>query len=243
MASNTVRLTIITDFVCANCCITEHELLNAITYCRDTLNLPLSFELEHLPFRLINTASLSDNGPKIDKRTFMTQWIGKERFLKIESAIAKWGDEKGIPIKFHGVMSQSTRAHRLCQKAFRIGGPELQTPVLFALFKAYLEESKDIADNNVLADLAENVGMMTRGEALKFLESDELEKEIHEMCAAARSRGIAGVPMTIINGKWAITGSQSADVYIQIFKRLAAAICTSPSTPLHTPTMNTEIRT
>ena len=136
--------------------------------------------------------------------------------------------------QFHGVMSQSTRAHRLCQKAYRIGGQELQVPALCALFKAYLEDGQDIADNNVLADIAQNVGMMPKNEvnlifqmilshfdpkfnqALRFLESDELEKEVNDMCTAARSKGITGVPITIIDGKWAVTGGQSADVYIQV---------------------------
>jgi hypothetical protein len=140
--------------------------------------------------------------------------------------------------QFHGVMSQSTRAHRLCQKAYRIGGQELQVPAICALFKAYLEDGQDIADNNVLADIAQNVGMMPKNEvnlifqmilshfdpmfnqALRFLESDELEKEVDDMCTAARSKGITGVPITIIDGKWAVTGGQSADVYIQVNKCL-----------------------
>lgn len=59
-------------------------------------------------------------------------------------------------------MSQSTRAHRLSRKAFKIGGQELQLPVLTALFKTHLEEEKDIADFDVLAEVAESVGMMSK---------------------------------------------------------------------------------
>lgn len=32
----------------------------------------------------------------------------------------------------------------------------------------------------------------------------------------ARSKGITGVPMTIIDGKWAVSGGQSSDVFIQV---------------------------
>ncbi|KAK2460990.1 hypothetical protein APHAL10511_007460 [Amanita phalloides] len=236
MATRVVKLTIITDFVCANCCVTQHELLNAITYCKDNLDLPLAFELEHLPFRLINPTCLSENGPKIDRRSFMSQWIGQERFLSFEKAISKWSEEKGIPIKFQGVMSQSTRAHRLCQKAYKLGGQNLQLPVIVALFKAYLEDSQDIADNNVLANIAEKAGVMLKDEALRFLESDELDKEVNDMCTAARSKGITGVPITIIDGKWAVTGGQSADVYIQIFKKLAATGACTAASPLPSAT-------
>ncbi|KAF8982230.1 hypothetical protein BDQ17DRAFT_1437990 [Cyathus striatus] len=43
------------------------------------------------------------------------------------------------------------------------------------------------------------------------------------MCEAARAGGISGVPVIIIDGKWAVSGGQSSDVFIQIFKKLAAA--------------------
>jgi hypothetical protein len=53
-------------------------------------------------------------------------------------------------------------------------------------------------------------------QAVAFLESDELEKEVKTMCDEARSKGITGVPMTIIDGKWAVSGGQSSDVFIQV---------------------------
>lgn len=224
MANRVVKLTVVNDFVCANCCIGQHELLSAISYCQDTLHLPLSFELEHMPFRLISTECLSDNQPaasKVDKASFYINRYGKDKFGTVESAIAKWAKEKGIPIGFKGPMVQSTRAHRLAVKAHKLGGQSLQLPVLCRIFKASLEECKDISDVNVLADIAVASKMMTREEALTFLNSTELETEVNDKCEKAKKAGITGVPVTIINGRWAITGGQSSDVFIQIFQRLA----------------------
>lgn len=114
MSTRVVKLTIINDFVrsvvsafntaterlqvCPNCCIGQHELLTAISTCKDTLHLPLSFELEHMPFRLISPACLSEDSPKVDKSTFYSHRYGKERFSSFENAINKWADEKGIPM-------------------------------------------------------------------------------------------------------------------------------------------------
>ena len=36
------------------------------------------------------------------------------------------------------------------------------------------------------------------------------------MCDDARSKGITGVPVIIIDGKWAISGGQPSDVFIQV---------------------------
>ncbi|KAF8149833.1 thioredoxin-like protein [Crassisporium funariophilum] len=239
MAARVVRLTVITDFVCASCCVGQHELLNAIAYCKDTLQLPLAFELEHLPFRLINPSILTEDAPKVEREDFLQKHIGKERFNKLQAAISKWAEEKGIPLSFRGVMSQTTRAHRLCQKAYKLGGQNLQVPLLCAVFKAHMEEGKDIADINVLADLAESTGTMSKQEAVAFLKSDELEKEVNAMCEDAKSKGITGVPMTIIDGKWAVSGGQSSDVFIQIFKKLAAAGVHSAPSPFSAPVMET----
>ncbi|KAF5371845.1 hypothetical protein D9615_009544 [Tricholomella constricta] len=246
MTNRVVKLTIVNDFVCPNCCIGQHELLTAISHCKDTLKLPLSFELEHMPFRLVSDACLPEGTTKVDKSTFYEKRIGKDKFTTFENAISKWANEKGIPISFRGVMSQSTRAHRLALKAGKIGGQKLQLPILCGVFKANLEESKDIADIDVLAEIAECTGMMTKDEAIKFLESEELEKEVNQMCEKARTIGITGVPMTIIDGRWAVSGGQSSDVFVQIFKKLAAAgispsgVYSAPS-PFPAPVMETNI--
>ena len=61
-------------------------------------------------------------------------------------------------------MSQSTRAHRLSQQAFKTGGQEMQISVILAVFKAYLQDEKDIADIDLLSDLAEQNNVMSKNE-------------------------------------------------------------------------------
>lgn len=63
---------------------------------------------------------------------------------------------------FKGFASQTTRAHRLCEKAYQLGGQDLQTPLLTAIYKAHMEEGQDIAEIAVLADIADNAGTMSR---------------------------------------------------------------------------------
>lgn len=36
------------------------------------------------------------------------------------------------------------------------------------------------------------------------------------MMQEARINGVTGVPFTVIDGKWAVSGGQSADVYVQV---------------------------
>jgi predicted DsbA family dithiol-disulfide isomerase len=63
---------------------------------------------------------------------------------------------------FKGFVSQTTRAHRLCQKAYQLGGQDFQIPMLKAIYKAHMEEGQDISEIAVLADIAEDTGTMSK---------------------------------------------------------------------------------
>jgi len=217
-----VKLNVINDLICPNCAVGQHELLSAISHCKDDLKLPLEFQIEFLPFRLINTTLLpQDHEPKVEKKEFFSTIFGADKFAQLDESITKWGTEKGVPLSFRGVVCQSTRAHRLSRKAFRLGGMDMQLPYLQAIFRVHLQEAKNVEDIDVLSDVAVEVGMMTKAEAIAFLKSDELEAEVNTMCDAARAKGITGVPLTVIDGKWALSGGQSSEVFVQIFKKLA----------------------
>ncbi|KAE9408485.1 thioredoxin-like protein [Gymnopus androsaceus JB14] len=231
-----VKLTVINDVVCPNCNIGQHELIGAISYCQDTLQLPLTFEIEFLPFRLIPTRLLPDdnNAPKVSKEDFFTNTVGKEPYAAMQASVMKWSKEKNIPIAFKGLVSQSTRAHRISRKAYQLGGQNKQLPFLCAVFRAYLEEGKDVADVDVLSDICEQTGVMSKQEAIDFLDSNELLDEVNMMCEKVRSK-VTGVPLTIIDGKWCVQGGQSSEIFIQIFKKLAYAGVHAAPSPFAAP--------
>jgi hypothetical protein len=96
-----------------------------------------------------------------------------------------------------------------------LGGQDKQLPYICAVFRAYLEEDKDVADFDVLSDIAEQTGVMSKQEALDFLNSDELLEEVNAMFDTARPK-VTGVPLAIIDGKWCVQGGQSSEVFVQV---------------------------
>jgi len=56
-------------------------------------------------------------------------------------------------------------------------------------------------------------------QAMAFFHTDELEAEVSKVADAARAKGITGVPITVIDGKWAVSGGQSSDVFVQASSR------------------------
>jgi predicted DsbA family dithiol-disulfide isomerase len=49
-------------------------------------------------------------------------------------------------------------------KAYEIGGPAAQCSLITPIFRAYYEDDLDISDPDVLADAAEQAGIMTKAE-------------------------------------------------------------------------------
>lgn len=53
-------------------------------------------------------------------------------------------------------------------------------------------------------------------QAVAFLNSNELEAEVNQLCDKARAMGITGVPVIVIDGKWAVKGGHSSEVFVQV---------------------------
>lgn len=69
-------------------------------------------------------------------------------------------------------MSQTIRAHRLCRKAYELGGQELQEKYLDVVFNAYFTEGKNIGDIDTLAELSEEVGIMSKDKVRRVIRPD-----------------------------------------------------------------------
>ena len=64
-------------------------------------------------------------------------------------------------------------------------------------------------------------------QAIAFLESDELLDEVERMMNEARRKGVNGVPFVVIDGKWAVSGGQTAEVYAQVCNAAYAPSCSN----------------
>jgi len=231
MSKRVVKLIVISDFACPWCFVAQRELQNAVAQCS---NLPISFEVEYRPFLLHSTVPAEP----IDKNEWVGRKIGRERWEGCKLMATERGEAVGINFSFSGPVCLTTPAHRLMTKAYEIGGPSAQSAVITPIFRAYYEDDLDISDPEVLADAAVQATIMSKAEALSFLNSDECLAKVNHQVAEARAKGVTGVPFTIIDGKWAVSGGQSAPVFVKIFSKLADTPASPPSqssTPVPVP--------
>jgi predicted DsbA family dithiol-disulfide isomerase len=96
-------------------------------------------------------------------------------------------------------------------------GPEYHD----AVYRAYWQEGRSIDDIDVLAEIAQKLGM--DGAAFRAaLDSRELNVLVNVDIDQARRYGITGVPALVFNNKYLVSGAQPYDVLKDVVKQIEA---------------------
>ncbi len=207
------KLDIISDPICPWCYIGKTKLDRALEKHPEH-----DLVIEWHPFQLNPT--MEPEG--MDRREYLeTKFGGKEGAVRVYGAIAEAAEAAGIEINFEGIKRtpSTLNAHRLLHWAALEGK---QNAVVDRLFKAYFREGQDISDHDVLVDIAANAGMdaeVTR----RLLESDADAKDIQDRDAAARERGVSGVPCFVIGNHYVVQGAQDTALWEKVISELSDA--------------------
>ncbi len=160
---------------------------------------------------------------KRDVKENMYESLAKKYGMSIEQAkastdnVVQIAKTVGLDYKMDTIILTNTfDAHRLAMFAKKNG---LMNEMTERLLHAYFTESKHIGDHETLADLAEEVGL-DRGEVMEMLASDDFSNEVREDQQLARQFGISSVPFFIINRKYALSGAQPTDTFVQALQKV-----------------------
>jgi len=110
-------------------------------------------------------------------------------------------------------------AHRLLAWAKE---KNAQATLKLVLLKAYFTDGKNIADRNVLAELARQAGL-DGAEADEVLVSDRFAQEVKEEETLWARRGISSVPAVIVNDRYLISGGQPPEVFEEQLRAILAS--------------------
>lgn len=97
----------------------------------------------------------------------------------------------------------------------------LQDRVKERFLLAYFTQGLDISDPQVLTDLATEVGLPASRVA-EVLASTAYERAVQQDQAQAQAYGANGVPFTVIDGRYGISGAQPVEVFIDAIERALA---------------------
>jgi len=102
-------------------------------------------------------------------------------------------------------------AHRLTQYAKSVGKDQ---KLAEKLFYSYYTDAKLISDHDTLADIAESVGMNGDESMAVLHDPSKYASEVRSEEATAKQLAITGAPFFVIDRKYAISGAQPTEVFI-----------------------------
>ena len=116
------------------------------------------------------------------------------------------------------ILTNTFDAHRLTMFAEKQG---LMKEMTERILHAHFTESKHIGDHETLTELAVEVGL-DREAVEQMLASDEMAEAVRADEQEAQQIGVTGVPYYLINKKYALTGAQPTELFVQALNQVIA---------------------
>ncbi|RLQ86699.1 DsbA family oxidoreductase [Planomicrobium sp. Y74] len=165
--------------------------------------------------------------PTIDRdvKENMYEKLANKYGMSIEQAIAntqnmvQMANEVGLDYQMDTLILTNTfDAHRLTMFAKEHG---LMTEMTERILHAYFTESKHIGDHETLTDLAAEVGL-DRAAVSQMLASDDMADAVRADEKEGQQIGVNGVPFYLVNKKYALTGAQPTELFVQALEQVIA---------------------
>lgn len=203
-------IAIVSDIVCPWCFIGKARLEAALAQHELTNRVAITW----LPYEL--NPDMPPEG--MDRTEYLDRKFGPGKRREIELRLSEAGLESGVTFNWARVTkSVNTRmAHMLVAAASTVQrGGEMKA----ALFRAYFQDGRDIGDPETLVAIAVELGFEETA-ARDELANGELRETVIGLEEHARKVGVTGVPFFIIDGKLAVSGAQTGDVWAQVFRQV-----------------------
>jgi predicted DsbA family dithiol-disulfide isomerase len=131
------------------------------------------------------------------------------------------GADVGIDFRWSGMRRANTfDAHRLLAWALHEHGADQQRALKLRLLHAYFTDGLDVADREVLASLAGDVGLDPDA-AATLLASDAEAEFVHAERAEAYGNGITAVPTFVIEGEWMLQGAHETEKWVKALTHIS----------------------
>lgn len=147
--------------------------------------------------------------------------IPQEQAVDMFNNVTQVAAEVGLDFKLdQSVVANSFKAHRVIQLAKTLNlGDEIEE----ALFRIHFMEGKNIDDEQVLTDTAKNIGIPASAVQSLF-NGDDFDSEVRIDQLEAQRIGIRGVPFFVFDDKYAVSGAQAPEIFLQTLEKAYESI-------------------
>lgn len=142
--------------------------------------------------------------------------VNREQAVAMNQQVTQMAKNAGLDYHFEkAVIANSFKAHRVIQLAKTKG---LGDAIEERLFRAYFTEGKNFGDIQTLIELGKEIGL-SETEVNKALHNDEYAYRVKQDIQEAQEIGVRGVPFFVFNRRYAVSGAQPADAFLETLNK------------------------
>ncbi|MCC6702404.1 MAG: DsbA family oxidoreductase [Fluviicola sp.] len=209
-----MKIEIWSDIMCPFCYIGKRHLEQALTHFPE-----LEVNIEWKSFQLDPSIS-SQPGKDVYSYLAERKGMSVSDSKQMHQQVANRAKEVGLDYHFDkAVIANSFNAHRLIQLAKTKGCGDSMEEVFF---KAYFTDGADLADIDQLMQLGIKAGLNPL-DIKETIDNEGFTTAIQQDIVEAQQIGVSGVPFFVFDRKYAISGAQPIDVFINTIRQLIAS--------------------
>ena len=208
-----MKVEIWSDVMCPFCYIGKRRFEKAVK----ALNLD-NIEIEYKSF-LLDASIKTDTSISTQQHLAQAKGLSMEEVEKMHKQVTEMAKGEDLNFDFDkSIVANSINAHRILHLAKQEGK---QDEVKELLLKAHFEEGKNIDDTSTLKSLTEMAGI-SKDKCNDVLNSDAFSENVKADIQKAKDIGVQGVPFFVLEGKYAISGAQSVEVFVGALEKAGA---------------------
>jgi predicted DsbA family dithiol-disulfide isomerase len=204
-----MKVEVWSDIMCPFCYIGKRNYESALSKFENRDNI----EIEWRSFQLDPT--IPKNSPvKVNVYKYLAdkKGISYEQSTKMHEQVIQMAKNAGLDYRFDkAIVANSFDAHRMIQLAKEKGLGDASEE---RLFRAYFTEGKDFGDHETLVSLGKEIGLPAE-EIKSALVNDVYAEKVEQDIQEAAEIGIQGVPFFVFDRKYAVSGAQPPEHFLQ----------------------------
>lgn len=208
-----MKIDVWSDFVCPFCYIGKRRLEQAL----EQFPQQDAIKIEFKSFELDQNAAIYA-GKSIHEAIAKKYNMSVEEAKQTNAGLSQQAEGVGLTFDFESMKPTNTfKAHRLAKYAKSLGKEAALTE---KLLQGYFTDGANISENDTLVRIAVTA-CLEKADVLAVLNNETaFADEVRADEALAQQYGVTGVPFFVLNNKYAISGAQPVETFIEAIAKV-----------------------
>ena len=212
------------DVMCPWCALGYTQFAKTVSLLKEEI----AIEVRWMPFEL--NPHLPPEGRSQAQHLADNYGRSLQEVEQMRAQMAETAERVGFSMEYAGegeapeaMMWNTFEAHKLARWVLAEAGPEAQTLIEMALFRAHFQQRRNVGDREVLLGIAESEGF-DRAKAAEALDDEALALAVRLEEQRGREAGINSVPSFVVNGRYIVQGAREPEDYVNMLRKVAGLI-------------------